>query len=71
MVKTIPAALGQGGLAFIVRPALLQSSLHMQPQLQLIRAEAVETLPTFQMHRTILPKARLKQELTLFHIVKR
>ena len=70
-VKTIPAALGQGGLAFIVGPALLHSSLHMQPQLHVINVEAVDTLPTFQMHRTILPKARLKQELTLFHIIKR
>jgi len=65
-VKTIPSALVQGGLAFIVGPASLQSVLQMQPQLNVLSAEAVESLPTFQMHRTILPKARLKQGLTLF-----
>ncbi len=67
-VKTIPATLGQGGLAFIVGPASLQSAFQMHPQLQVLSAEAVETLPTFQMHRTILPKARLKQGLTLFRV---
>jgi len=69
-VKTISAALGQGGLAFIVGPGSLQSTFQMQPQLQVLSADQVETLPTFHMHQTILPKARLKQGLTLFHVVK-
>ena len=69
-VRTISGAIGQGGLAFIVGPTLLQSAFQMQPQLRVISTEAVETLPTFQMHRTILPKACLKQGLTLFHVVK-
>jgi hypothetical protein len=30
--------------------------------------EPVEQLPTFRMHRTILPKARLKDGLTLFFV---
>jgi hypothetical protein len=70
IVQTISGAIGQGGLAFIVGPASLQSALQMQPQLQVTSAEAVESLPTFRMHQTILPKARLKQGLTLFHVVK-
>jgi len=69
-VKTVSAALGQGGLAFIVGPESLQSAFQMQPQLQIISAEAIESLPTFQMHRTILPKARLKEGLTVFQVQK-
>jgi len=69
-VRTISAAIGQGGLAFIVGLASLQSSFQMQPQLQVLSAEAVETLPTFLMHRTILPKARLKAGLTVFQVQK-
>lgn len=68
--RTISGAIGQGGLAFIVGPASLQSAFQTQPQFHVISAEAVKTLPTFQMHRTILPKARLKPGLTLF-LVKR
>lgn len=70
VVKTVPAALEQGGLALIVGPASLQSAFQMQPQLQVLSAEAVESLPTFQIHRTILPKARLKQGLMLFRVIK-
>ncbi len=69
-VRTISSALGQGGLAFIVGPATLKSALQMQPQLQVISAEPVESLPTFRMHQTILPKARLKPGVTLFLITK-
>ncbi|MSR24916.1 MAG: hypothetical protein EXR96_07475 [Nitrospiraceae bacterium] len=69
-VRTISGAIGQGGLAFIVGPVALTSAIQMQPQLQLISAEPVESLPTFRMHQTILPKARLKPGLTLF-LVKR
>jgi hypothetical protein len=69
-MRMIRAAIEQGGLAFLVGPVALKSAIQMQPQLQLISAEPVESLPTFRMHRTILPKARLKPGLTLFHVVK-
>jgi len=69
-VLMVTSALGPGGQAFIVGPASLQSAFQMHPQLQVLNAEAVETLPTFQMHRTILPKARVKTGLTLFLIAK-
>jgi hypothetical protein len=69
-VATIPAALGQGGLAFIVGPVSLKSALQAQPHLRIMSAEPVESLPTFQMHRTILPKARLKEDLTVFQVLR-
>lgn len=69
-VRMISAAIEQGGLAFIVGPVALKSAIQMQPQLQLIGTEPADTLPTFRMHQTILPTARLKQGLTLFHVVK-
>lgn len=69
-VRMISAAIEQGGLVFIVGPVALKSAIQLHPQLQLISAEPVESLPTFRMHQTILPTARLKQGLTLFHVVK-
>jgi len=69
-VTTISGAIGQGGLAFIAGPASLKSAIQMHPKLQIINEEPVESLPTFRMHRTILPRARLKQGLTLFHVAK-
>jgi hypothetical protein len=68
MARTITGAIRQGGLAFIVGPASLSSTLQAEPRLQIMSAEPVESLPTFQMHRTILPKARLKAGLTLFQM---
>jgi hypothetical protein len=70
MMRTVSRAIGQGGLAFIVGPAALKSAIHLQPQLQITSEEPVESLPAFRMHQTILPKARLKQGLTLFHVVR-
>jgi hypothetical protein len=70
LVKTITGAIGQGGLAYLVGPAALNSALQTQ-QLRILQVELVETLPTFLMHRTILPKARLKPELTLFLVEKK
>lgn len=67
-VRMIIGAMGQGGLAFIVGPASLSSAFQTQPHLRVLSTEPVETLPTFGMHRTILPKARLKSGLTLFQI---
>ena len=56
-----------GGNAFVVGPLDLRESLVRQ-KLQICWEESVETLPTFRMHRTILPKARVKAGLTLFHV---
>jgi hypothetical protein len=56
-----------GGNAFVVGPPALRESL-ARYHLQICWEESVEALPTFRMHRTILPKARLKTGLTLFHV---
>jgi hypothetical protein len=58
-----------GGHMFIVGPTQLRqigSSLGFY----VCWEEPVEQLPTFRMHRTILPKARLRPGLTLFHMKK-
>jgi hypothetical protein len=68
-MKGISRILRGGGNAFVIGPAQLgrQGSSH---GLHVCWEEPVEQLPTFRMHRTILPKARLKAGLTLFHMKK-
>lgn len=60
-------ALRPGGCAFITGPASL-SECWKGSGLTPIWQEPVEQLPTFRMHRTILPKARLLDGLTLFRV---
>jgi hypothetical protein len=55
------------GHAFLVGPVGLAEHLN-QEGLSLRWQEGVENLPTFRMHRSILPKARLRAGLTLFHV---
>ena len=68
-MKGISLALREGGHAFVIGPAQLgrQGSI---VGLQVCWEELVEQLPTFRMHRTILPRAALKTGLTLFHMKK-
>jgi hypothetical protein len=61
--------LRSGGEAFLVGPVEL-GNMVTQERLAIRWSEAVMSLPTFRMHRTILPKARLREGLTLFHVVK-
>lgn len=68
-LRRLESALRHGGQAFVVGPAAL-SALWKPSGLSVFWQEAVEQLPTFRMHRTILPKARLKAGLTLFHVRK-
>jgi len=68
-MNRVSKELKSGGQGFVVGPAGLgavwrSSGLHVCWQ------ELVEGLPTFRMHRTILPKARLKPGLTVFHLKK-
>jgi hypothetical protein len=68
-MKGISRVLREGGHAFVIGPAQLGQhgaahGLHVRWE------EPVEQLPTFRMHRTILPKARLRAGLTLFHVVR-
>ncbi|MDH4370815.1 MAG: hypothetical protein OEV99_13365 [Nitrospira sp.] len=55
------------GHVFVVGPAELGQALAGQ-QWELCWDQSVATLPTFRMHKTILPKARVKSGLTLFHV---
>lgn len=55
------------GNGFIVGPARMRE-VFLRQQMLVRWEEAVENLPTFRMHRTILPRARVKAGLTLFHV---
>lgn len=66
----IAAALRPGGLAFVAGPA--SAAPHLASSgLTLLQQTPVEQLPTFAMHQSILPKARLKPDLALFLATKR
>ena len=67
IATSVRQILRPGGNAFIVGPAHLRELL-MRQGWQICWEESVENLPTFRMHRTILPKARVKAGLTLFQI---
>jgi hypothetical protein len=68
-VKRISLMLRGGGTAFVIGPAQL-GQFGASHGLRICWEEPVERLPTFQMHRTILPKAKLRVGLTLFYIKK-
>ena len=61
--------LRRGGDSFLVGPAELEEVV-ARAGLAVRWSEPVASLPTFRMHKTILPKARLRQGLTLFHTYK-
>ena len=56
-----------GGCAFVTGPVKLRQSWKGSG-FELMWEEPVEQLPTFRMHRAILPKARLKDGLTLYFV---
>jgi hypothetical protein len=58
-----------GGTAFVIGPAQL-GQFGASHGLRICWKEPVEQLPPFRMHRTILPKAKLRAGLTLFYIKK-
>ena len=66
-MKVLHRWLQPRGHAFLVGPAQLAEHLNQDGWL-LRWQEGVENLPTFRMHRSILPKSRLSPHLTLFHI---
>ncbi len=59
--------LAPAGLGFISGPRGLESWLGKQ-RLHVFASQPVETLPTFKMHKSILPKATLHPSLTLFFV---
>ncbi len=66
-VQQLQKRLHRAGQAFVIGPAVL-GALWGTCGLAVCWQESVEQLPTFRMHRTILPQARLKPGLTLFHL---
>jgi hypothetical protein len=68
-MKGISLMLRGGGTAFVIGPAQL-GQFGASHGLCICWEEPVEQLPTFRMHRTILPKAKLRAGLTLFYIKK-
>ncbi len=68
-IRCLAEALAPGGLVFVAGPPTV-GRLVRTYALELLREDPVETLPTFQMHRTILPMARLKPGLTLVQAKK-
>jgi hypothetical protein len=68
-MKGISRILRGGGNAFVIGPAELGRQ-GLSHGLHVCWEELVEQLPTFRMHRTILPKARLRAGQTLFHMKK-
>ena len=68
-MKGVSRVLREGGHAFVIGPAQL-GQYGASHGLHILWEELVEQLPTFRMHRTILPKARLKEGVTLFHMRK-
>jgi len=69
IVMNVRHMLRSGGEAFLVGPADCGNIL-VQGQLAIRWSEAVVSLPPFRVHKTVLPKARLKEGLTLFQVMK-
>lgn len=69
VVTRLSHILRGGGHAFVVGPVQLRELLRREPSKLSARWEqSVASLPTFLMHKMILPKARVKSGLTLFHV---
>jgi hypothetical protein len=69
IVTRLSQVLRRGGEAFVVGPVQLGELLTQEPSRWHVQwDESVASLPTFRMHKTILPKARVKTGLTLFHV---
>jgi hypothetical protein len=68
-MQGVSRVLRAGGHAFVIGPAQL-GQYGASHGLDILWEELVEQLPTFRMHRTILPKARLREGVTLFHMRK-
>ncbi|HSF67948.1 MAG TPA: hypothetical protein VLA67_11030 [Nitrospiraceae bacterium] len=66
-VERLRQVLQPGGNAFVIGPSGLRKFLTIQ-EFRICWEASVENLPTFRMHRTILPKAKVKAGLTLFHV---
>jgi hypothetical protein len=66
-VISVRRALRSGGCAFVTGPGTLTDCWNGSG-LRVAWQERVDQLPTFRMHRAILPKARLTEGLTLYFV---
>jgi len=66
-MKELRLALRSGGHAFVIGPTSL-SACSAPSGFRMFWKEPVEQLPTFRMHKNILPKARLRAGLTLYYV---
>ena len=62
-------ALVPGGVALVSGSPRVADSLHRHG-MELLYGEQVQTLPTFHLHRSILPRARLRKDLMAFVCMK-
>jgi hypothetical protein len=67
IVTRLSQTLRRGGAGFVVGPTEL-GELLMTERVLVRWDQSVASLPTVRMHKTILPKARIKAGLTLFHV---
>ena len=69
-IKGVARRLTRGAIAFLVGPPAVPE-LCGTAGLQVEAMTGVEQLPTFRMHRTILPNATLRPGITLYQVVRR
>ncbi|MET0516292.1 MAG: hypothetical protein ABW047_13320 [Nitrospiraceae bacterium] len=65
-VRVLRQRMITGALAYVVGPDSLSTLLRQQVTLTVEICRSVDSLPTVQMHRNILPRARVKTGLTLY-----
>ena len=66
-IARLDQSVRSGGYAFLIGPAEMRDIVGLR-RWQPLWEERVDTLPTFRMHRTILPMSKLKAGLTLLHL---
>jgi hypothetical protein len=66
-IELLRSAMGSGGIAFVTGPNTMPELLRRQG-LVIDSVQPVDDLPSFHMHRSILPRARLKRGLTLYRL---
>ena len=64
-LSSLTKALLPGGLAFVAGPSPVAKFLNTQ-NLDILYGEPAHGLPTFQLHRSILPRAQMNRELMMF-----
>ncbi len=65
IARQVARSLQRGGILCLVGPATLGAPLQAEG-LRMLEVTPVDQLPTYRMHLTLLPQARLKPGLTFF-----